>query len=88
MSVFTRKEIKVDEKLSNMFGFPIGAQVSYSDLTKKLYDYINSNQLRMTSQSQRKGEQQTSIIAQQFCFNCGSRLPMGSKFCDTCGSMQ
>ena len=88
MSGFTRKEIKVDEKLSSIFGIPIDERVSYADLTKKLYDYINSNQLRITDQSQRKGEQQTSIIAQQFCFNCGSRLPLDSKFCDKCGRMQ
>ncbi len=88
MSNFKRKEIMVDENLSSILNVPIGSHISFAELTKKVYDYINVQNLRIGPTLKARSRRKREAKKPRFCFKCGSELSPNSKFCDRCGRMQ
>ena len=80
MSTFTKKMIYVDENLSKVIGYNISELVSYSEITKGIYEYIKKNDL--------KKEPDKKKLTEKFCFNCGNKLPSTILYCDKCGKKQ
>jgi len=87
MSSFTEKQIKVDTNLSKILNVPKGSYVSFADVTKKVYDYVKMNNLRIPS-IKTQSRQKNNELTPRFCFNCGSVLDSNSKFCNICGRKQ
>ena len=78
MSSFKKKEIMVDENLSNILNLPVGSNVSFADITKKVYDYVKVNKLKRPGSPEGRDKQGYKAQETQFCFKCGSRLVANS----------
>jgi hypothetical protein len=87
MSNFTKKQIKVDSNLSKILNVPIESYVSFADITKKVYEYIKVNNLRILSTKIDSSHEKPSVTP-RFCFTCGFGLERNAKFCNKCGKLQ